>query len=112
MSDFEDAYLSPTTYHPPLLASAARHTRTILGAMADEALGLILAGVTVLARLAWLFGAVCFMAAAVLSLIAWGTGHTSDAWTTAYLGALSLGIMGAARWVGYACTVHRFRGAE
>ena len=94
---------------PPFLTSAIRHARTILAVMAEEALGLILAGLAVLARLAWLFGALCFTAAGVMAIVLWLGGRASDAWTMTYLAGLSLGIMVAARWAESLYTRYRLR---
>lgn len=102
-----------TTYKPPpLLATTTRHARSILGAMADEALGVILAVLSVLARLAWLFGTLCFLTAGVMAIGLWCNGNASDAWTMTYLAGMSLAIMAGARYVGGLYLRYRLRHAS
>lgn len=96
---------------PPLLVSAGKGVRAFVGAMTDEALVLILTGVVILARLAWMFGAACFVAAGVMSLAFWFNGMAGDAWRAAYAGALSLAIMAVARFIQSACIRYRSRDA-
>jgi len=105
------AILRPRPRSLPLLATAGRGVRAFVGAMADEALVLILTGIVILARLAWMFGAACFVAAGVMSLAFWFNGMAGDAWRAAYAGALSLAIMAAARFIQSACIRYRSRDA-
>lgn len=110
--------LPPVVYQPrlrtapPLVRKVIRGTRAFVSAMADEAGILVLAGVVMVARGVWAFGAVTFVASALVSLAFWGNAMPSDAWRATYAGILALALMVAARFVKNACIRYRSRTAD
>lgn len=82
------------------------------GAIADELLNLVIRGVAVLARWTWWLGCAGFVLAAAMSTLFWFNGMAPDAWQSAGVSVVALGVMAGGRFVERSCILHGVRDAD
>jgi CBS domain containing-hemolysin-like protein len=97
---------------PAFLGGVLRAVGAVAGAMADQALFVILVGVAMAARLLWWVATAAFVSAGVMSLLFWHYGMARDAWSAAYLGALALALMAGMHGVERLYTRYRSKAAD
>lgn len=97
---------------PAFLGGVLRGAGTVAGAMADQALFIVLVGVAMMARLIWWVATAAFVSAGVTSFLFWHYGMARDAWSAAYLGALALALMAGMHGVERLYTRYRSKAAE
>ncbi len=97
---------------PAFLGGVVRGVGAAAGAMADQALFIVLVGVAMAARLIWWVATAAFVSAGVMSFLFWHYGMARDAWSAAYLGGLALALMAGLHGVERLYTRYRSKAAD